>query len=272
MKQITSQIETITPFIAAEYLKNNQNNRALSMATVKSYAETMKRGEWLLNGESVDFDWNGNLLNGQHRLHAIVKSGQSIQTFVVRNLDPKVYTSYDCGRSRDAGQLIGMQGVPNYNCVATCVKISYLLKNNITICNGGRKPLTNYGIVKLFESDRDKYIESAKFSVSVRSEVGKMPISMGYIAGVHYHLTNTLGHKKEDVEYFLSSIFTYESCDNAMLDSLRIRLLKDISSTTKLTFEYKQMLLTKAWNAYIDGKNIKCIKWDKETEEILIFK
>lgn len=274
MKQITSQIETITPAIAAEYLKNNQTNRALSMATVKSYSETMKRGEWLLNGESIDFDWNNNLLNGQHRLQAIVKSGQSIQTFVVRNLDPKVYTSYDCGRSRDAGQLIGMQGVPNYNCVATCVKIAYFLENSLQICSGGRKPvnLTNYGIVNLFESNREGYIESAKFTVSIRHNVGKLPISMGYIAGVHYYLINVLKHQKEDVEYFLSSIFTYESCDNAMLDSLRIRFLKDISTTTKLTFEYKQMLLTKVWNAYIEGKNLKCIKWDKESEGILYFK
>lgn len=272
--QITSQIETITPAIAAEYLKNNETNRPLSQATVKSYSETMKRGEWLLNGESIDFDWNGNLLNGQHRLQAVVNSGITIQTFVVRNLNPNVYTSYDCGRSRTAGQLIGMQGVPHYNIVAACVKIADSFKNGRMTFNTEQRTgkMTNYIIVDKFEKDRDNYVESSKFAVSVRSRFGANVISPSYIAGIHYHLIHNLNHNKLEVEYFIQNILSFETSNNAMLDTLRIRFLRDNSNKVKMTNEYKMRLIIKVWNAFVDGVNLKIIKWDKESEGSIMFK
>lgn len=273
--QITSQIETITPAIAAEYLKNNETNRPLSQAVVKSYCETMKRGEWLLNGESIDFDWNGNLLNGQHRLNAVVKSGVTIQSFVVRNLNPKCYTSYDCGRNRTTGQLIGMQGVMNYNNVAACVRCSLILKRGVLPTEGGaetaRKP-TNKVMMDLFEADRSNYIKASQFSVSLRNNVGKMCFSAGYIAAIYYHLAFNLKHNIDDVEFFLSNIFSLSSSSNAMLDSLRIKFLRDVGATTRMTNEYRFRIIIKVWNAFIEGKNLKVIKWDKEKEGSIMFK
>lgn len=272
MKQITSQIETITPAIAAEYLKFNNSNRPLSQTVVSSYAATMSRGEWHLNGESIDFDWNGTLLNGQHRLQAIIKSGKSIQTFVVRNLDPKVYTSYDCGRSRNAGQLLAMQGVPNYNTVGACVRGAYMLKegNSLSSASSGKiKNLTNYEIIKLFEADRNNYIDAGAFAISIKNRVGKTSITPSAIASIYYYLVNIKGHEDEDVRFFFENVFSFNTSSNRMLDKLRTKFLKDLSSNTKMTNEYKLNLIAKVWNAYICDKEIKSLKWNKDTEGII---
>lgn len=67
--------EMITPVKAAEYLALNKNNRKLNEATVERYVNMMSKGEWIMNGEPICFDRYGNLVNGQHRLTAIIRFG-----------------------------------------------------------------------------------------------------------------------------------------------------------------------------------------------------
>ena len=44
-----SRVQTITPARAAELLEANTTNRPLSRPVVRSFAEAMRRGEWLLS-------------------------------------------------------------------------------------------------------------------------------------------------------------------------------------------------------------------------------
>ena len=49
--------ENITPAKALEYINTNKdNNRPISKSVVHSYADTMKKGKWLLNGECIIFE------------------------------------------------------------------------------------------------------------------------------------------------------------------------------------------------------------------------
>ena len=61
------------------------------------YAADMKAGRWQLNGEAIKFDKNGHLLNGQHRLHAVVRADTTIQMLVISGLDPETRTTMDSG-------------------------------------------------------------------------------------------------------------------------------------------------------------------------------
>jgi hypothetical protein len=84
--QIT--VDTITPEQAQAYLDNNAKHRPIKERKVAEYMMEMQDGIWKLNGKTICFDWNGRLLNGQHRLSAVVKSGVTLTTVVVRGLDP----------------------------------------------------------------------------------------------------------------------------------------------------------------------------------------
>ena len=74
--------EDVTPDMARTYLKSNTHNRPLDAARVSKYAADMRAGRWLVSPETISFDEHGVLLNGQHRLGAIVESGarQSVDT------------------------------------------------------------------------------------------------------------------------------------------------------------------------------------------------
>lgn len=102
--------ELITPEIASKMLENNNSNRLLNTTVIDKYVEDLKNGEWFQNGEAIQIDENGNLLNGQHRLMAIVKSGLPFYFVIIRNIKKEDSKIYDRGRTRSVGDTLFMNG------------------------------------------------------------------------------------------------------------------------------------------------------------------
>ncbi len=101
---IQAKLEKITPAMAEEYLKHNTNNyRAISDRRIKTYAADMRNGCWQVNGEAIEFAEDGTLLNGQHRLKAIIESGATVPILVVRGVKNDT-DIYDCGGGRTIQQ------------------------------------------------------------------------------------------------------------------------------------------------------------------------
>ena len=87
---LTVEVETVSPEEAAKYLEHNAKHRKIKEKKVDAYMKEMQDGKWQLNGKVLIFDANGRLLNGQHRLSAVVKSGVPLTVLVVRGVDPSV--------------------------------------------------------------------------------------------------------------------------------------------------------------------------------------
>lgn len=117
--------ETITSAIAAKYLEANSHNRPLRQATVRNYVDEILLGQWLFNGETIKFDWNGVLCDGQHRLAAVVQAKRAIDTYVVRGLDPEAFKTIDTGKARSSGELLAMRGIRSPIAVATAYRALY---------------------------------------------------------------------------------------------------------------------------------------------------
>lgn len=118
-------VERITPERAEVWLRNQGPNRGIAQQRVDDYARDMARGHWQLNGETIKFDTGGLLIDGQHRLHAVVKAKATILSYVVRGLEPQVFNSIDIGIKRTAGQLFGIGGHENGNHLAAALAWLY---------------------------------------------------------------------------------------------------------------------------------------------------
>ena len=104
---MTMTYESITPEMAKSILKNNVNNRHVSNGLVRSYANDMKNGNWDESvGSAISIDVNGNLVDGQHRLLAVVQSDETINMWVCRNVKP--HGIYDNNRKRSISDQIGI--------------------------------------------------------------------------------------------------------------------------------------------------------------------
>ena len=98
---------TVDPAQAMLWLENtNTNNRNVSEKHVARLARDMADGKWMLTHAGIAFSSNGTLLDGQHRLWAVVESGASVEMHVWFNVDPKSMIAIDCGKIRSCGRLI----------------------------------------------------------------------------------------------------------------------------------------------------------------------
>lgn len=97
--------ELITPDIAAKYLETSAGNRRLDMKNVKKYIRDMENESWDCSNDAITFDKEGHLVNGHHRLNAVVKSGKNAEFIVMRDSD---CTTFDRGRNRNTEQWLKM--------------------------------------------------------------------------------------------------------------------------------------------------------------------
>lgn len=95
-----SELERVTPERAAKYLEDNEGNRPIRQLWVDSLAKMIERGEWHATHQGIAFSKKGRLLDGQHRLLAIVQAGKGADILVTRGLSEDVFRHIDGGRVR----------------------------------------------------------------------------------------------------------------------------------------------------------------------------
>lgn len=119
---IIIKLVRVTPAIAAEYLEQSEKNyRNISQKTVDMYARAMKNGEWLLTPQGMSFDTNDHLIDGQHRLRAVVQSGVTIEAYVATGVPKDREIAIDAGKVRrfdDHAKYLGMTYRHHYLAVA----------------------------------------------------------------------------------------------------------------------------------------------------------
>lgn len=127
MSNVTITTETVTPAIALVWLESNTNNRVVRQARVNQYAADMAGGRWLFTGDPIRMSETGVLLDGQHRLWAIVESGVTLQLVVVRGLADEVFKVLDTGLGRLMADVLRHEGVQNaaHSAAAARVMIGY---------------------------------------------------------------------------------------------------------------------------------------------------
>ena len=107
-------IETITPDIAREYLTKNTNNyRPVIRSVVGKYAADIKSGLFEENGNAIVFSKTGVLLDGQHRLYAIVEADKPVTMVVVRDVEETCQT-FDYQSKRTDVQILRASGIDGY--------------------------------------------------------------------------------------------------------------------------------------------------------------
>lgn len=138
----TITLETITPEAAEAMLgKLHPGQRNVRRAAVLEYAADMREGRWLLTGATLQFDTEGRLTDGRHRLTAVVESGATVLFYVARGMSTESYDVIDRGRPRSVADTLRTHGVPYATNVAACARLVLLWDNRPDIIwVGGTMP------------------------------------------------------------------------------------------------------------------------------------
>lgn len=125
-KIVSSKMEVITPQKAQDILDNhNFDNRVLKQAVVRRYADEMRSGNWRETHQGIAINEKGNLVDGQHRLHAIIRADMPIKMLITTykgDASPKL-VPIDIQAVRTRADIAG---IPKYECDVLIAIISSL--------------------------------------------------------------------------------------------------------------------------------------------------
>ena len=108
--KVTQMLVTLK--IAKVWLEKNRANRRVSQAVVLKYASEMRRGKWLETHMPIAFNGNGELIDGQHRLLAIIAAKVDDLSFLIaRELEGGVFSIIDTGKKRNLTDILSIAGV-----------------------------------------------------------------------------------------------------------------------------------------------------------------
>jgi hypothetical protein len=106
----------VTPAMAELWLKNNFNNRTISIDTVRAYARDMSNKKWVPNHQGIAFNNRDELIDGQHRLTACVACGKTFRSLVTFGLPCKIdgtrmtgMDTVDRGKTRSVADQLKIQ-------------------------------------------------------------------------------------------------------------------------------------------------------------------
>lgn len=105
--EVTAEVMLVTPKMATEWLASHENVRPLSKKRVESLAHDMQTGNWKVTHQGICFDEHDKLIDGQHRLHAVVLSGASVRMLVCRSRGITIHDALDRGTPRRLATLTG---------------------------------------------------------------------------------------------------------------------------------------------------------------------
>jgi hypothetical protein len=122
--------ETITPEQAAKWLHPtiNRDNRDVRDSHVAALAQQIMDGNWQVTHQGIAFATSGRLLDGQHRLNAIVRAGVAVPMQVSRGMNEEAFKVTDCGLKRAAYDRIHLVNDQQQN-VTICQAISMYLRS-----------------------------------------------------------------------------------------------------------------------------------------------
>jgi hypothetical protein len=178
----SATVERISPRKARLLLTQNGRNRNLRMARVRELSGAMKRGEWELNGETIKIAEGGMLLDGQHRLEAVLHSGVTIESVVVRGLPIVTQDTIDTGRRRRLSDVLTLEGYPDAIALAAALNVLHRYRNDQRIDYSRSTAPTAQQALALLAAN-EGLIESVRVARSVTGAIGG-PI--GVFAALHY--------------------------------------------------------------------------------------
>lgn len=239
----------VTPSMAKKLLETNTSkNRRIKPAVVNKYAKEMAEGRWRKDtAEAIKISEDGALIDGQHRLLAIVKSNKSIELLVASEVPYENFKVIDTGVSRNAGDAFKIEGIKNSNLVPAIISLYNVLKST------GKGASYEADQVPSITSVLDLYYERQNFWQSASNKAVNWYVSFSHIIS-----PKTLGalyalfydKNQQDATDFMDQLTTGINIKNQTISYLRAKMINDKLSPKKMHRNFKIALIIKTWNFF----------------------
>jgi len=252
---------------ARELLATMRHNRKVTRTVVEDYARQMREGLWRSTSQGLIIDWNNQLMNGQHRLLAVVESGVTIEVDVTYGEDPENFMVLDKHRKRDLRDDLSIAGV-EYPIETSRLYRVYLdiiqTKPDRYIAFGARtrwgwKPETAIDWAKENQAKLIHVIQKCKQKQA--KAILRPPAIMMALYYRFYEL------EPEHADEFFGELI--KGCGTGAVGKLRDALeglmMERVRGSSPPRYMWAALVI-KAWNAYVQGKRLRSLGFEGGSE------
>lgn len=265
----TYVIVDITPALAKRWLRQNTHNRPLRERVVSGYAADMRNGDWVEDGQSIKFARGrvvllndpplrgGALLDGQHRLSAIVAAEVCVRMLVVTNLHDSAQEVMDTGAKRSLGDVLRLRGEPYAISLAATLMRVYQWQHGHrkNVRTAGRARPTHRQLLEVLNAhpelrrsveiaDRVRQAGGLSASTAALCHWLFSQIDSGDCAFFFARLSDGVGLMSDDPVYALRRVLANFASDHGRPDDALVTAL-----------------VIKAWNAYREGRPVVLLSY-----------
>lgn len=255
---IEVSIVNFSPVQAARILDTiNDGNRKVATSRVEQYKRDMINGSWRFNGDMIRIDENGVLIDGQHRLSAVVRSGMSFEFLVVKGIRSESKHTIDTGKARTGGDALSIQAGVEFadsHVINGALSAYVKYKRSGYSDSGSGHRLTNTEVLATYESHKelvDSSLSMMKDSVTMRGML--LPkVDMLFLFMIFSELD------PDDAKNYLLKILTGVGLDFGSTE-VNIRDIMIECKTGARTTNRKIIInsIIKCWNSIRRGGGIK---------------
>jgi hypothetical protein len=253
-------IETIDPDIARVYLtKNIEHNRKVAEWKVDQYANEMREGKWVETSATIKFDEDGHLIDGQHRLLALIDAEVTLSLVVSRGEPKNAVYVIDTGMARSTAQSLTVAGITSSGLgaqVSATANVLQGIENGFfRHAMGGLSKetrLTNQEMVEYVGPRVEEIIEANKHAHVVYRSV---PLNTSVMAAAYIVLAR-IDKEAADEFYRLLAEGVSEGTGDPILTLTR-RAVGDRMSNKSISQATALFLVFRAWNAWRDGETMR---------------
>lgn len=251
---------------AEEALAKNTANRHVRDADVKKYARSMKKGLWGLCTEPIVIDWDGNLIDGQHRLLAQVLTRTTREWLVYRNVAPETQKHINTGIPRAPYDQLRFEGHSNTVILASVARWAWLLEQGLATTGS-----IKVGVDEILDMV-DRHPELAhSAAMGAYSRTGFIEMTPSPVGAAHWWIAQH--NEIEEADLFIDRfVHMNREQDGSPVLALMKRLSEARRQKVHVQTRMQIAMIIKTWNYDVKRNYVQKINMYSRTGEVKIQK
>ncbi len=266
-REIRTTVMTITMAQASTWIKNTEHQRPLNQQHVDYLASEISEGRYVCNGEAIVIATDGSVLEGQHRLHAILKAKKSIESVVVFNVSPEHFGTIDQGMTRSKADALFIEGISSVAlgsraAIASAVSMALMTDENgcLLASRDGMRRVSNTQILQYIRNN-PRVIDEAQQLFRLKTA---SPVPIAHLIYLFHLVSKNFPTCFDD---FFHPLITG---GNLPAGSTSL-VLRNLASQRPRPEHYGSQrnqiaLLVKTWNAEVTGKPLRLLRYSASHE------
>lgn len=252
----TSELVLVSPRMATDELEiHNNMNREIRASDVDALARKMENNEWADNGETVTYDTKGEIVNGQHRYAAVVKSGKPQWLWIIRGVKPEARPTVDDNRRRSFADDLTMNGIARGRDLEAITRKIIAWNRYGGLGRSNQRRLMRDDIARVFST----YANDMNVAYDIAGEYPRIPMTRANKAFLYWLLRQHADEKL--IRQFFSVLSIGSQFDkDLVVTRLRDKMLEDRAVTGtahKGQLAPRHLWFTiRVWNAWITGEKL----------------